>query len=74
MLQKADTLLESLYRPWKVGRLLWMQELRCRKLYTQKNAIVYHKLERKGYISMAFAHPIMAKSQDLQSWETKKYW
>lgn len=47
VLQKADTLLESLYRPWKVGRLLRMQELRCRKLYAQKNAIVYHKLEKK---------------------------
>ena len=50
LLQKADTLLESLQRPGKVSRVFRMQELRYRKciLYRKKKQNVYHKLERKG--------------------------
>ena len=49
LLQKSNTLLESLYRPGKVSRLLRVQELRYRNyiLYRNKENI-YHKLEKKG--------------------------
>ena len=41
LLQKAGTFPESLYRPGKVGRLLRMQELRCRKcIYPEKSICI----------------------------------
>ena len=44
LLRKADTLLESLYRPGKVGRLLRVQELRCRKcIYPEKSKCITRK-------------------------------
>ena len=42
LLRKADTFLESLYHPGKVSRLMWVQELRCRKciLYSKNQIYV----------------------------------
>ena len=73
-MRKANILLESLYGPGKVIRLLQVQELRCIKctLY-RKKANVYHKLERKRQSIMASACLIRAKFQDLRSCEIRKF-
>ena len=41
LLQKADTLLESLYHPGKVGRELWVQERRRKKCILYKKWQMY---------------------------------
>ena len=73
-MRKANILLESLYGPGKVIRLLQVQELRCIKctLY-RKKANVYHKLERKEQSIMAPARLKRAKFQDLRSCEIRKF-
>ena len=66
LLQKAGTFPESLYRPGKVGRLLWVQGLRYKKcILNTKKITVYHKLEKKEQSTMASARLIRAKFQDL---------
>lgn len=65
LLQKSDTLLETLYHPGKVSTHLWVQKLRYR-IY-----ILYRKKKQMYIIYMAFARSIKAKIQDLRS---REYW
>ena len=64
LLRKADTLLGSLYYPWKVSRILRVQELRHRKCIRHRKKVHYYKLERKRQSTMASARPIRTRFQD----------
>ena len=73
LLRKADTSLGSLYCPWKVSSISWVQELIQRKcILYRKKANVYYKLERKWQNTMASARPIRAKFQGLESQAIRK--